>query len=95
MEVYVTRDGSETCFSLNPPNAFCAQNGTVKEVRLDLTFSWYEVYEEKIREVYRPQGVIGIRHGYEGVRENTLATFHREMFFKIYKVVFLIAYASR
>jgi hypothetical protein len=30
----------------------------VKEVRLDLTFSWYEVYEEKIREVYRPKGLL-------------------------------------
>jgi len=56
--VYVTRDGSETCLSLNPPNAFCAQNGTVKEVRLELTFSRYEVYEEKIREVYRPKGLL-------------------------------------
>jgi len=56
--VYVTRDGSETCLSLNPPNAFCAQNGTVKEVRLELTFSRYEAYEEKIREVYRPKGLL-------------------------------------
>jgi hypothetical protein len=58
VEVYVTRDGSETCLSLNPPNAFCAQNGTVKEVRLELTFSRYEIYEEKIREVYRPKGLL-------------------------------------
>jgi hypothetical protein len=58
VEVYVTRDGSETCLSLNPLNAFCAQNGTVKEVRLELTFSRYEVYEEKIREVYRPKGLL-------------------------------------
>jgi hypothetical protein len=94
VEVYVTRDGSETCLSLNPLNAFCAQNGTVKEVRLELTFSRYEVYEEKIKRGVQTQGTTGIRRGYEGVRENTLATFHREMFFKIYKVVFLIAYAS-
>jgi hypothetical protein len=58
VEVYVTKDGSETCFSLNPPNAFCAQNGTVREVRLELTFSRYEVYEEKIREVYKPKGLL-------------------------------------
>jgi hypothetical protein len=58
VEVYVTRDGSETCLSLNPLNAFYAQNGTVKEVRLELTFSRYEVYEEKIREVYRPKGLL-------------------------------------
>jgi hypothetical protein len=56
--VYVTRDGSETCLSLNPPNAFCAQNGAVREVRLELTFSRYEVYEEKIREVYRLKGLL-------------------------------------
>ena len=88
VEVYVTRDGSEACLSLNPPNAFCAQNGAVREVRLELAFSRYEVYEDKIKRGVPPQGVIGIRHGYEGVRENTLATFHREMFFKIYKVAF-------
>jgi hypothetical protein len=58
VEVYVTRDGSETCLSLNSPNAFCAQNGAVREVRLELTFSRYEVYEEKIREVYRPKGLL-------------------------------------
>ena len=34
VEVYVTKDGSEACLSLNPPKAFCAQNGSVREVRL-------------------------------------------------------------
>ena len=58
VEVHVTKDGSETCLSLNPPNAFCAQNGAVREVRLELTFSRYEVYEEKIREVYRLKGLL-------------------------------------
>jgi hypothetical protein len=58
VEVYVAVDGSETCLSLNPPNAFCAQNGAVREVRLELTFSRYEVYEDKIREVYRPKGLL-------------------------------------
>jgi hypothetical protein len=58
VEVYVARDGSEVCLSLNPPKAFCAQNGTVKEVRLELEFKRYEVYEEKIREVYRPKGLL-------------------------------------
>jgi hypothetical protein len=51
VEVYVTRDGSETCLSLNPPKAFCAQNGAVKEARLELAFSRYETYEDKMREV--------------------------------------------
>jgi hypothetical protein len=58
IEVYLARDGSEMCISLNPPKAFCAQDGAVKEVRLELTFSRYEVYKEKIREVYRPKGLL-------------------------------------
>jgi hypothetical protein len=58
IEVYVARDGSEACLSLNPPNAFCAQNGAVKEVRLELVFSRYETYEDKTREVYRPKGLL-------------------------------------
>jgi hypothetical protein len=58
VEVYVAKDGSEACLSLNPPKAFCARDGAVKEVRLELEFSRYEVYEEKIREVYRPKGLL-------------------------------------
>jgi hypothetical protein len=58
VEAYVTRDGSEACLSLNPPNAFCARDGAVKEVRLELEFKRYEVYEEKMREVYRPKGLL-------------------------------------
>jgi hypothetical protein len=58
VEVYVARDGSEACLSLNPPNAFCARDGAVKEVRLELEFKRYETYEDKIREVYRPKGLL-------------------------------------
>jgi hypothetical protein len=58
VEVYVARDGSEVCLSLNPPNAFCAQNGAVKETKLELTFSRYETYEDKTREIYRPKGLL-------------------------------------
>jgi len=58
VEVYVARDGSEVCLSLNPPNAFCARDGAVKETKLELEFKRYEVYEEKIREVYRPKGLL-------------------------------------
>ena len=58
VEVYVARDGSEACLSLNPPKAFCAQNGAVKEVRLRLEFKRYEEYEGKMREVYRPRGLL-------------------------------------
>ncbi len=57
VEVYVARDGSEACISLNPPKAFCAQNGAVKEVKLELESSRYEEYE-KMREVYRPKGLL-------------------------------------
>jgi hypothetical protein len=58
IEVYVTKDGSEVCLSLNPPKAFCAQNGAVKEMRQEPVFSRYEVYEDKMREVYRPKGLL-------------------------------------
>jgi hypothetical protein len=30
----------------------------VKETKLELAFSRYETYEEKIREVYRPKGLL-------------------------------------
>jgi hypothetical protein len=58
VEAYVARDGSEVCLSLNPPRAFCAQNGAVRETRLELAFSRYETYEDKTREVYRPKGLL-------------------------------------
>jgi hypothetical protein len=58
IEAYVARDGSEACLSLNPPKAFCAQNGAVKELKLELEFSRYETHEEKMREVYRPKGLL-------------------------------------
>jgi hypothetical protein len=58
VEVYVAKDGSEACLSLAPPKAFCAQDGAVKEVRLELEFKRYETYEEKTREVYRPKGLL-------------------------------------
>jgi hypothetical protein len=58
VEAYVTRDGSEACLSLNPPKAFCARDGAVKEVKLELEFKRYETYEDKIREAYRPKGLL-------------------------------------
>jgi hypothetical protein len=58
VETYVAVDGSEVCLTLNPPKAFCARDGAVKEVRLELEFKRYEEYEEKIREVYRPKGLL-------------------------------------
>jgi len=58
VEVYVAKDGSDACLSLNPPKAFCARGGAVKETRLELEFSRYEVYEGEVREVYRPKGLL-------------------------------------
>jgi hypothetical protein len=58
IEAYVARDGSEVCLSLNPPNAFCTRDGAVRETRLELEFKRYETYEDKIREVYRPKGLL-------------------------------------
>ncbi len=58
VEVYVAGDGSEACLSLTPPKAFCARDGSVKVTRLELAFSRYEVYRDKIREVYRPKGLL-------------------------------------
>jgi hypothetical protein len=58
IEVYVTKDRSEACISLNRPKAFCARDGAVKEVRLELEFKRYETYEDKMREVYRPKGLL-------------------------------------
>ena len=58
VEVYVARDGSEACLSLAASKAFCAQDGAVREVKLELEFKRYETYEEKIREMYRPKGLL-------------------------------------
>jgi len=58
VEVYVARDGSDVCISLTSSKAFCARDGAVKEVKLELVFSRYEAYEEKMREVYRPKGLL-------------------------------------
>jgi hypothetical protein len=57
VEVYVARDGSDVCLSLTSSKAYCAQDGAVKETKLELEFSRYETYEEKMREVYRPKGL--------------------------------------
>ena len=58
VEVYVARDGSEACLSLTSSKACCAQDGAVKEVKLELEFKRYEVYEDNTREVYRPKGLL-------------------------------------
>jgi hypothetical protein len=58
VEVYVAVDGSEACLSLTSSKTYCARNGAVKEVKLELEFKRYEAYEDRIREVYRPKGLL-------------------------------------
>ncbi|MFZ8810294.1 MAG: hypothetical protein ACO2PN_19595 [Pyrobaculum sp.] len=58
VEVYMAVDGSEACLSLAASKAYCAQNGAVREVKLELEFSRYETYEDRIREVHRPKGLL-------------------------------------
>jgi hypothetical protein len=58
VEVYVAVDGSEACLSLTSSKAYCAQDGVVKETKLEPEFKRYETYEDKMREVYRPKGLL-------------------------------------
>ncbi len=58
VEVYVAVDGSEACLSLTSSKAFCTRDGTVREVKLELEFKRFETYEDRIREVYRPKGLL-------------------------------------
>ena len=58
VEVYVAGDGLEVCLSLNQLRTYCAQNGAVGEARLELEFSRHEVSERRMREVYRPKGLL-------------------------------------
>jgi len=58
VEAYVAVDGSEVCLTLNQLKTYCARDGAVKEVKLELEFRRYEVYEDKIRGVYHPKGLL-------------------------------------
>ncbi len=58
VEVYAAIDGSEAYLSLIPPKAYCARDGAVREARLELVFSRFEPYEDKLREVYRLKGLL-------------------------------------
>jgi len=58
IEVYVARDGSEACILFTSSKAYCGQNSAAREVRLELEFKRYEAYEDRIREVYRPKGLL-------------------------------------
>jgi len=73
VEVYVGVDESETCLSLNPQKAFCAKNGAMKEARLELEFSRYETYKNKTKRGVQAEGVAGLHHNGERIREDALA----------------------
>ncbi len=75
VEVYVAVDGSEAYISLTSSNAFCARNGAVREVRLELEFKRYETYEEKIKRDIQTQRATGVYHNGEGIREVALTAF--------------------
>jgi hypothetical protein len=70
----VCKDGSEAYLSLTSSKAFCARDGAVREVRLELEFSRYETYEENKRGV-QTQGAISIHHSGERIRKTTLTVF--------------------
>ncbi len=55
VEVYVARDESEACLTLNQLKTFCARDGAVKETKLELEFRRYEVYEDKLEECTAPR----------------------------------------
>jgi hypothetical protein len=56
VEVYVARDGSKVCLTLNQLKTFCARDGAVKETKLELEFKRYEVYEDKLEKCTAPRG---------------------------------------
>ena len=58
VEAYVAKDGSEACLSFTSSKAYCARDGSVREVKLELEFKRYETYEEKMREVYHLKGLL-------------------------------------
>jgi hypothetical protein len=56
VEVYVARDGSEACLSLNQLKAYCTRNGAVREVKLELEFSRYEYMRRRLERCTAPRG---------------------------------------
>jgi hypothetical protein len=62
VNAYVAKDGSEACLQL-ASKSFCARDGKVREVKLELEFKRYEEYEGKLREVYRPKGLLAFAAG--------------------------------
>jgi len=95
VEVYVAKDGSEACLSLTSSKAYCARDGTVREVRLELEFKRYEDIRRQDKRGAQTQGPAGIHHGGEGVREDALALLGVCVscgfgFCKSYKILFCL-----
>jgi hypothetical protein len=78
----VARDGSEICISLGR-KAYCAQNGAVRETKLELVFSRLEPYQDE-RGV-QTRGPAGIHHGGERIRKTALTVFSSPLCFCIEK----------
>jgi hypothetical protein len=56
VNAYVAKDGSEACLQL-VSRTFCARDGAMREVKLELERARLEPYEGALREVYRPKGL--------------------------------------
>jgi hypothetical protein len=55
MGVYVSRDGSEVCASFGD-GVYCIADGDIR--RLELESKGMELHEGRMREVYRPKGLL-------------------------------------
>ena len=55
MGVYVSRDGSEVCASFGD-GVYCIADGDIR--RLELESKGMELHEERMREVFRPKGLL-------------------------------------
>jgi hypothetical protein len=63
VNAFVAKDSSETCLQLGASKTFCARDGEVREVKLELEFKRYEEYEGRMRGVYRPKGLLAFAAG--------------------------------
>jgi len=60
VETFVARDEPEVCLTISRPKPFCAQNGAVREARIELAFARLR---GRIAGGVPPQGPAGIRRG--------------------------------
>jgi len=63
LSAYLSRDG-ELCVAINAlPEHYCARDGAIRKVRLDLEFKRLEPHGGEVREVYRPKGLLAFATG--------------------------------